>query len=207
MMRRVVNASSATRRTARALFDDIEGMAAAELALILPIALALMALIVYGGQCYGVQRKVTLSAMTVANIFTQGNNTGQPTVTTAELNQILAYPSLILYPNNATGIAVEVSQLLLTSNNNGTVTGTVCGSWANSNGTARPIGQTMSVDPDIAAAFTGAAASYVILGEVQYPFTPPAFYLATGTLTLHDSIMMIPRTAAEIAVQGATPPC
>jgi Flp pilus assembly protein TadG len=205
MMRLIINPGRTARRTVRAILADIEGMAAVELAIILPIALMLMALITYGGQAYSVQRKVTLGAMTVANIFAQGNNTGDPTITTAELNQILAYPGLILFPNDPTNVAVEVSQLLLTSNPaTGAVTGTVVTSCANANGTKRPLGQTMSVDPDIAQAFTGQATSYVVLGEVQYPFQPPGIYIPVSTITLHDSIMMIPRTAAQITVN---PPC
>ena len=136
----------------------------------------LMSLVVFGGQAYWVQRKVTLAATTVANIFAQANNTNTSTITAAELSQILAYPNLILYPYSATGVAVEVSQLLVTVNGNGTATGTVSGSWANANGTSRPTGQQLSIDPSIAAAFAGSGNNYVVLGEVQYPFQP------TGTL-------------------------
>jgi len=55
------------RSGARAFFADAEGLAAVELALILPIMLMLMSLVVFGGQAYGVQRRVTLAATTVAN--------------------------------------------------------------------------------------------------------------------------------------------
>jgi Flp pilus assembly protein TadG len=180
---------------------NVDGVAAVEFAIILPVALAIMGLVVYGGQLYGVQRKVTLAAMTVADIFAQGNNTGSATITAAELNQILAYPNLILYPDDPTGVEVEVSQLLVTVGTTGAATGTVVGSWVNSNGTPRPIGQQMSVDPSIAAAFTGTANSYVVLGEVQYPFQPTGLYIPAALITLHDSVMMIPRTAAAITVQ------
>lgn len=199
------------RRSGRAFLADAGGLAAIELALILPFAAMLMSLVVYGGQAYWVQRKVTLAATTVANIFAQANNTNTSTITAAELNQILAYPNLILYPYNATGVAVEVSQLQVTVNANGTATGTVCGSWANANGTPRPINQQLSVDPSIAAAFSGSAnndspncnstANYVVLGEVQYPFQPTGLYFAVSTMTLHDSIIMIPRVASPITVQ------
>ncbi len=190
-----------SRRRGRAFLADAEGLAAIELALILPFAAMLMSLVVYGGQAYGVQRKVTLAATTVANIFAQANNTNTSTITAAELNQILAYPSLILYPYSGAGIEVEVSQLLVTVNQNGTATGTVTGSWANANGTARPTGQQMSVDPSIAAAFSGVGANYVVLGEVQYPFQPTGIYFAVSSITLHDSIIMIPRVASPITVQ------
>jgi Flp pilus assembly protein TadG len=197
-------------RNGRAFLADAEGLAAIELALILPFAAMLMSLVVYGGQAYWVQRKVTLAATTVANIFAQANNVNTSTITAAELTQILDYPTLILYPYDASGVAVEVSQLLVAANANGTATGTVCGSWANANGTARPTGQQLSVDPSIASAFSGSTtgstcgasnADYVVLGEVQYPFQPTGIYFAVGTMTLHDSIIMIPRVASPITVQ------
>jgi Flp pilus assembly protein TadG len=145
------------RRT-RALLGDARGLAAVELALILPLALMLMSLVVFGGQAYSVQRRVTLAATTVANIFAQANNVNTSTITVAELDQILAYPNLILYPYAGSGAVVVVSQLLVTTSN-GTATGTVCGSWPNANGTARTVGSQLSIDPSIAAAFSGSDAN------------------------------------------------
>ncbi len=116
----------------------------------------LMSLVVFGGQAYSVQRKVTLAATTVANIFAQANNVNTSTITAAELNQILSYPNLILYPYDGSTAAVVVSQLLVTTSN-GTATGTVCGSWPNANATARTVGSQLSIDPSIASAFSGSA--------------------------------------------------
>jgi Flp pilus assembly protein TadG len=198
------------RRIWRALIADAAGLAAMEMALIFPMAVMVMSLIVYGAQAYTVWRKVTLGATTVANLLAQGNNNGSATITAAELSQILEYPSLILYPYNGGAVAVEGSQLLVTVNANGTATGTVCESWANANGTPRPTGQQLSVDSSIASAFSSSSSSascgasnanYVILGEVQYPFQPTGIYFTVPSITLSDSIMMIPRTAAEITVQ------
>jgi Flp pilus assembly pilin Flp len=179
---------------------DSAGVAAVEFALILPVALLIMGLVVYGGQLFRVQRKVTLAATTVADLVAQGGNTGSASITSSELNQILSYPSLILFPNNPTGVQAVVSQLLVTANPSGPAIGTVVGSWPVGNPNARPIGQQLNVDPNIAAAFTGAANSYVILSEVQYPFQPYGFYMTVAPITLHDSIMMIPRTNAQITV-------
>jgi Flp pilus assembly protein TadG len=201
------------RRSRRAFLADARGLAAIELALILPFAAMLMSLVVYGGQAYTVQRKVTLAATTVADIFAQANNTNSSTITAAELTQILAYPNLILYPYNGSTAAVVVSQLLVTVNGNGTATGTVgtcpitgnssapC-SWANANGTPLPVGTQVSIDPKIASAFApGSSNNYVILGQVQYPFQPTGIYFSVSQITLHDSIMMIPRVASPITVQ------
>jgi Flp pilus assembly protein TadG len=153
MMQRHASRLFSIRRTSRAWLDEEGGLAAAEMALILPVALLIMSLIVFGGQAFGVQRKVTLAATTVADIFAQANNNGLATITAAELNQILSYPNLILYPYDASAVQVRVSQLLVTTQN-GATTGTVQGSWPNSNWTARTTGTQLLVDPSIAAAFT-----------------------------------------------------
>ena len=205
-----IRLSRGLRRRARTFRSDAKGLAAVELALILPFAAMLLSLVVFGSQAYWVQRKVTLAATTVANIFAQANNTNASIITAAELAQILAYPNLILYPYNSAGVQVVASQILVTTNSNGTATGTVCGSWANANGTPRPTGQQLSIDRSIASAFSSSTAnstcgtsnaSYVVLGEVQYPFQPTGIYFSVGTMTLHDSIIMIPRVASPITVQ------
>ncbi|MGH6798844.1 MAG: TadE/TadG family type IV pilus assembly protein [Roseiarcus sp.] len=222
-MTRTIPIPRPIHRRARAFLADAKGLAAVELALILPLMLMLMSLVVFGGQAYTVQRKVTLAATTLANIFAQANNNNASTITQAELDQILAYPNLILYPYDGSTAAVVVSQLLVTVNGNGTATGTVCGSWANANGTARPISQQLSVDPSIASAFSASGSNnnpacgsipaktvptqYVVLGEVSYPFQPTGIYFSVGTMNLHDSIIMIPRVASPICVVTPTTPC
>src|ERR1700748_3172496 len=123
------------RSGARAFLADAKGLAAIELALILPIMLMLMSLVVFGGQAYGVQRRVTLASTTVANIFAQANDINTSTITAAEVSQILASPNLILYPYDGSTAAVVVSQLLVTVNKDGTATGSVQVSCANANGT------------------------------------------------------------------------
>jgi hypothetical protein len=72
----------------------------------------------------------------------------------------------------------------------------------------------LSVDPKITAAFSGSGANsdpncnngssngnYVVLGEVSYPFQPTGIYFSVAPITLHDSIIMIPRVASPITVQ------
>ncbi len=184
---------------------DSRGVAAVEFSIILPVALLMMALVVYGGQLFRVQRKVSLAAATVADLVAQGGNTSAAAITAAEMNQILEYPNLILYPNDPTAVQVVVSELCVTQVSSGVAIGTVEWSVPNSNATARPVGQQLSVDWNIVGAFAsgsdGCAGGYVILGEVQYPFQPYNLFGSIAAVTLHDSILMIPRTAAEITVQ------
>jgi hypothetical protein len=96
-----------------------------------------------------------------------------------------------------------VSQLLVTVNGDGTATGTVQVSCANANGTVRPKNQQVAVDPSIAAAFSGPSNNYVVLGEVSYPFQATGIWFSVGVMTLHDSIIMIPRVASPITVMPA----
>ncbi len=194
---------SSARDRARQYAQDASGVAAVEFSLILPVALLMMALVVYGGQAFRIQRKVELSAATVANLVAQGNNTNVASVTSAEMTQILAYPNLILYPNDASAIQVVVSELAISSVS-GVVSGTVVGSWANANATVRPCNQQVPINSNIVAAFTGGASAYtnnsgyVILSEIVYPFNPYDLYGSVGPLTLHNSILMIPRTNTEV---------
>lgn len=185
----------------RELAGRRDGVAAVEFALILPIALLILSLVVYGGQIYGVQRKVTQAAGTVAGIFAQGNNTSGATISSAQLQQILAYPNLVLFPNDATGVQVVISQLRVATAN-GATTGRVVGSWANANAQTRACGTTIPVPPSVASAFTGGA-GYVILGEVYFPFQPAAIYVSLPTMMVRDSAIMIPRTATQIAGPAA----
>ena len=60
------------------------------------------------------------------------------------MTQILAYPNLILYPNDASAVQVVVSELAISSVS-GVVTGKVVGSWANANATAAAV-QTATAD-------------------------------------------------------------
>lgn len=194
---------SSARDRARQYAQDASGVAAVEFSLILPVALLMMALVVYGGQAFRIQRKVELSAATVANLVAQGNNTNVASVTSAEMTQILAYPNLILYPNDASAIQVVVSELAISSVS-GVVSGTVVGSWANANATVRPCNQQVPINSNIVAAFTGGASAYtnnsgyVILSEIVYPFNPYDLYGSVAPLTLHNSILMIPRTNTEV---------
>ena len=207
----------ALRRGAHAFLADARGLAAVELAMILPLALMLLSLVVYGGQAYRVQRKVTLAATTVANIFAQANNNNQSTITQAELNQILAYPNLILYPYNGSsrrGRSVATAghrqrerdrdrhglRQLGQRQRNGPPDGPA--------DVDRSVGRfrLFQLEQQRQSACGGVAANtvptnYVVLGEVQYPFEPTGIYFPVSSMTLHNSIIMIPRVASPITVQ------
>jgi len=209
-----MTAALSSRKGGRRGFrSDASGVAAVEFSIILPFALALMALVVYGGQLYRVQRKVSLGAATVANLVAQGGNTAAATISTAEMNQILAYPNLILYPNDSSALEVVVSELKVTVVS-GVGTATVSEFWANTNATnahATPTcNQQVPIDANIVNALNGPPGNsgvyYVIQGQVLNPFQPYDLYGSVAAVTLHDSVLMIPRTS-DTGVTGPNPPC
>ena len=208
-MKTMIRISRFPRRS-RAFVADAKGLAAVELALILPVALMLMSLVVFGGQAYSVQRKVTLAATTVANIFAQANNINTSTITAAELNQILAYPNLILYPLQREH---RVSRSVASAGHGqrraglrparsaaaGPMQMERPGRRANRYRSIRRFPRPLRVRAPTTIA-TRANLNYVVLGEVSYPFQPTGIYFSVASMTLHNSIIMIPRVASPITV-------
>jgi len=96
----------------------------------------------------------------------------------------------------------ELSDTELDAVSGGAAAAAATTSGDNALAAANNTGPTTVITTFAAAAFTGAAASYIVLGEVQYPFQPTGIYMSLGPFTLHDSIMMIPRTAAQIQCPG-----
>jgi hypothetical protein len=90
-------------RGGRAFLSDARGLAAIEMALILPIADA-----DEPGRLWW-PKPIACSASDVggdpvANIFAQANNTNASTITEAEKNQILAYPTGLPYDGSTAGL-------------------------------------------------------------------------------------------------------
>ena len=143
----------------------------------------LMSLVVFGGQAYSVQRKVTLAATTVANIFAQANNVNTSTITVAELNQILSYPNLVLYPYDGNRAAVVVSQLLVTSPRTGPRPArSAAAGRTPTEQRARRARNCRSILDRLRLFRLGRQYNnYVVLGEVSYPFQATGIYFSVGT--------------------------
>jgi Flp pilus assembly protein TadG len=195
---------------ARRFARDATGLAAVEFAIILPVALLIMALVVYGGQIYRVQRKVSLAAATVANLVAQAGDTSQARITTAGMAQILAYPELILYPFDPTQTALVVVAQVRVTVASGT-SATIVGYWANANavsGAGTPAcGQSVTLDPQIVDALTaagGAGPYYLILGTVSLPFQPYDLFGSIAPVVLQDSSLSVPRTSNS-GIRGPSP--
>lgn len=195
---------SRAQRAACALRDDARATAAVETALILPVALTMFALLLYGAEAFAIQRKVTLTARTVTDLVTQATPTqfssGASVVTASAIDPLLSMSTAVLTPYAAANLAVVVSEVKINSDQ---ATATVqwsepCPTTACLSTTgvaARPYGQTITLPTGMG---TGQAGSYFILGEVSYNYTPLNLFTPAAAMTLHDAIYLTPRQSTAI---------
>jgi Flp pilus assembly protein TadG len=166
---------------------DPAGTAAAEFALILPIALFLFTGTITFGNAIYIDRKVTLTARTVTDLVTQYSS-----MASSDVQTVLGASSAIIAPYSAANVVVTVSEVQTDASGKPTIT------WSQSlNGTKRPVGQAVTLPATIDAANV----TY-IWGEVSYSYTPAIGYLVSGTMTLHDQTYMAPRISTNIPCTG-----
>ena len=171
------------RRAAR-FFGDCRGVTAVEFAMLLPVMMTLYLGSVETSQGIAANRKVTLTAHTLADLTSQYTD-----ITNADMSNILAAGTAIIAPYAAANLQEVVSEIAINAQGVATVT------WSDTlNGTARAVGQAVSVPSSLAV-----PNSYLVLSEVQYSYNPTYGYVLTGTMTLHDQIFMRPRQSDSIA--------
>jgi Flp pilus assembly protein TadG len=188
-------------RAGRALRDDARATAAVEAALILPIAMTMFALLLYGAEAFAIQRKVTLTARTVTDLITQRTTTmvnSLPSIPQTCVDNDLSVASSVLTPYAAANLSMLASEVKVNSDQ---ATAIVQWSEPYNGATPRTKGSTMTLPTGLG---TGQAGNYLVMGEVYYQYTPLTFFTPAAALTLHDAIYLTPRTSASITlVTGA----
>ena len=171
-------AMSVMRRLSGRFAEDRAGVSAVEFALLLPVMIALYLGSVEISTGVSLQRKVTLTAGTVANLTAQST-----TLVTADLTNIMNASTAILTPYSASGLTVTVSCIGVDAAGNAKVKWSVT-----KGGTARTAGSTVTLPSALAV-----PSSQLVFSEVSYPYTPTVGYTISGTLTLSDKMYMSPR--------------
>lgn len=191
-------------RLAHMLVGDKRATAAVEAALVLPSALLMVALLIYGAQGFAINRKVTQTARTVTDLITQASPTlysnGSSVMTEAAVDNLLQVASAVLAPYSAANMTMVVSQVQV--NANGT-TATVTWSEPYNGGTARPANQVLTLPGTIG---TGQAGNYFVFGEVYYDYIPLNFYMSLSPITLYGSIYLTPRQSTSITCSNCKTP-
>ena len=178
-----LGAVASIRRKLGGLAGDERGVSAVEFAMLLPLMLSLYLGAVEVSQGIGADRKVTLTARTIADLVSQVSSIGNTDMTNA-----LNASSSVMSPFPVGNLKVTVSSVKIDSAGKATI------DWSDSlNGTARAKGSTVTLPTALNVANT-----YLIWSEVQYTYKPVIGYVVTGTLTLKDQIYMRPRLSDSV---------
>lgn len=171
------------RRRLRGLAADQRGVSAVEFAMLLPLMLSLYLGAVELSQGIGADRKVTMTARTVADLVSQVSSTS-----TSDITNSLNAASAVMAPYPVSNLKVTVSSVSIDANSKATI------AWSCTlNGTKRSVGSTVTLPTALVAPSTS-----LIWSEVQYSYKPTIGYVVSGTLTLKDQIYMRPRLSDTV---------
>ena len=163
--------------------NDRRGVSAVEFAMLLPLMLTLYLGGVELSQGISIDRKVTLTARTVADLVSQVSS-----IDTAGVNAALGAATAIMAPYPDSSAKVTVSVVDIDANGNAKI------KWSNSkNGTARAVGSSVSIPTALRT-----PSSSLVWGEASYNYKPSIGYVVTGNMNLADQIFMRPRLSETI---------
>lgn len=158
------------------LAGDERGVSAVEFALILPLMVGLYLGCVEVSDGVGADRKLSLTASTVANLVAQSTS-----ISATDMSNMLDAASAIMKPYSSTALKITVSCLNIDANKNVTV------KWSASRGGSALSG-TASIPTDLKVPNT-----QLIFTQATYAYTPTIGYTITGTLDLSEQMYMMPR--------------
>ncbi len=180
------------------------GVAAVEMALVMPVALALLSLIVASGQSLNYWRRTVAAAHTVTDLVSRTpNTTPDPVIVNAEdltqsgLVNDLALAQLVMYPGTTTTLQIVLTQIKVNTTNN---TGKVVWSQGYNGATPTPCTTVMALNSNI----TAAGAAYLIVGAVSYNFQPLGVASNVPLMTFSASDMLTIRYAPQIVITNVT---
>ncbi len=163
---------------------DAGGTSAVEFAMILPLMLTLYLGTAEVSQGVGIDRKVTLTTRTVADLTSRVSS-----ISNSDMTNLLAASAAVIAPYDPTQLKVTVSLVSIDSS------GTAKIAWSDTlNGTTRAKGSTVTLPAALNVANTS-----LVWSEVSYTYKPTIGYVITGTLNLSDQLYMRPRLSDTIA--------
>lgn len=162
---------------------DRRGVSAVEFAMLMPLLVGLYLSCVEITQGVTIDRKVTLTSHTVADLASQVS-----TLSNNDVTNILNASASVIAPYAPGLLKITLTCVDIDS------TGKAKVKWSETlNGTARAVGSTVTLAAALAVPSTS-----LIWAEVSYAYTPTIGYNITGTLNLFDQIYMRPRVSDTI---------
>ena len=181
-MKTIMSRISLSQRLAR-FGQDERGVSAVEFAMLLPLMITLYLGSVEISQGVGIDRKVTLTTRTVADLASQVSS-----INNTDMTNLLNASSSVIAPYDVSKLKVTVSLVTIDANGNAKVT------WSDTfQGTKRAVGSSVTLPTALAVANTS-----LVWSEVSYQYKPTIGYVVTGTLNLSDQIYMRPRLSDTI---------
>ena len=179
-------ASSCVTRFTR----DRRAVSAVEFALILPLMVLLYSGCVDLTQGISIDRKVTITARTVADLVAQVQKT-----TSTDVNNALGAAAQIMEPYPVAGVTVSLVKI--------DKTGKATIVWSKSRYGGPPHKQHDVVTVD-SALKTPNNETYLVWGEATFSYSPIVGIIFKNTLGLSDQIFMSPRVSASVECANCT---
>ncbi|MBS0240528.1 MAG: pilus assembly protein [Proteobacteria bacterium] len=180
------------RWTKRVLGND-NGIAAVEFAMIVPIMFFLFAGAIEFSQALTVDRRVTQSASSTADLIARAPSQG---LTTGDVDTSMLIVQQLMSPYDTAPLTVNVVSVIAKTVN-GNLTYVVDWSRNNSGGTPYAKGNTYNNIP----AGLLAAGDSVIVSEANYNYTPLVFnYFITSAFTMSETFYLKPRNASCVSL-------
>lgn len=174
-------------RRIAALRTDRRGIAATEFALIAPFLIFLYVGSVQLADAISASRKVTVTTRTLADLTSQYNS-----VTTSITNTILKTASQVMAPYDATVGTYTITHLSTNSSGKPRV------DWSRKyDGTTVSDGYRKNKKMDLPGSVSQPGSS-VIMAEISYRYQPFVSPAMLGSVTLKDTIYMLPRRSQSI---------
>lgn len=185
------------------------GVAVVELAMVLPVLIALYLGAFVASDMVACNRKVTVATREMTDVISRYVALQQSDVTT-----IMTAITQEMVPYDTSLAMVRISEVQVCA---GGTTARVVWSMANANGTALTADTTAGANPPSAALVTlpanmfpsgstqvptsaCATGSYFIYGEVSYPYTAPISVGFAKSMTFYENMFMSPRSSTSIGL-------
>ncbi|RKE69606.1 TadE/TadG family type IV pilus assembly protein [Pseudorhodoplanes sinuspersici] len=178
----VFSLQQSVRRRLSRFAQDKRGVSAVEFALILPLMVLLYFGLVEVSQGVIVDRKVKMTARTVADLVSQVS-----TIDNSGVDAALGASTAILAPFSAANAKVIVSVVSIDNNGNAKIV------WSRANkDSGHGTGDSVTVPDALKTPNTS-----LVWGEATYDYSPAMGYV-TGPLTLSQQIFMRPRLSETV---------
>lgn len=183
LIRRLAQSLRRRRSPQRVRFSrDARGAATIEFVLLFPAIASLLAVIVFGGEGFEIDRKLTMTVRTLADLASQQTDVGP--AATYPCSSLLSAAALVIAPYSSSALSMTLSEIQVTASGSGKVV------WSKtSNGTALTVGASVSTPANITS-------GYLILGQATYAYNPLQIYIQSNAITLSSSLYLSPRKAS-----------